>query len=88
MNSIINLDDENEVAEFIEKYKTTKGRRLANLLGLRGKGCVKVANNISCYAWNKFTAIGLRELGKIEKAQMYEGICDRIYKGLPSEVKW
>ena len=85
---LINLDDENEVAEFIAKYGTTKGRRLANMLGIKGPGAVTQANWLSGYAWNKQTAINLRKRGQIETALIYEDICEGIYKKLAPEYKW
>lgn len=85
---VINLDDEAEIAAFIEKYGTNKGRRLANALGLRGNMSNKVANLLSGYAWNKQTAINVRKEGEIETALMYEKICDRIYSELPPEYRW
>jgi hypothetical protein len=41
--------------QFIEAYGTLKGVALAHLLGLSGKGCGKLATDISCYAWNLHT---------------------------------
>lgn len=75
----INLDDEQECAEFIEQHGTNRGKRLANRLGLKGKGSVRLASSLSNYAWNKHTAIYLRLQGNIQDAQRYEAICDRIY---------
>jgi hypothetical protein len=75
----INLDDTNEVHHFVDTYGTTKGRRLANILGLKGKASSQLATALSNYAWNKATAIRLRKDGIIDRAQMYENICDTIY---------
>jgi len=83
----INLDDEHEVESFIAKHGNTKGRRLANQLGLTGKGSSKLANLFSGYAWNKLTAVNLRKKGRIETALQYEGICDRIYERIPVELR-
>lgn len=76
----INLDDENEVEQFIESYGTNRGRLLANRLGFTGTGSTKLANALSNYAWNKHTAISCRKAGKIGEAIMYENICDSIYR--------
>lgn len=40
------------------------------------------------YAWNKYTAMQLREKGDITGAQTYEYICERIYADLPLEWRW
>ena len=85
----INLVDEHEVEKFIESFGTNKGRLLANYFGLSGKGSTKLATALSCYAWNKYTAIGVRKKGCIERAMEYEAICDRIYKDdLQGKVGW
>jgi hypothetical protein len=85
----MNLDDEQEVEKFIETYGTNKGRLLANHFGLSGKGSTKLATALSCYAWNKHTAIMLRRNGSIQVALTYENICDRIYKrDLQGKVGW
>jgi hypothetical protein len=76
----LNLDDEHEAQEFTKAHGTTSGRALANRLGFRGKNAAKAATALSCYAWNKVTAIDCRMRGKIETAQRYEAICDRIYR--------
>lgn len=82
-----NLDCPNDVAEFIAKYGHNKRRRLANMLGLSGRGSAKIANLFSGYAWNKVTAIELRLDGNIAEAMRYEAICDRIYSQIPEEIR-
>ncbi len=84
----LNLDDEPTVRDFISTYGTKNGIRLANLLGIKGKGSKKIANNLSCYAWNKFTAINCRLQGKIVIALNYEAIADKIYSELPEKYRW
>lgn len=51
------------------------------------KGTVKATIGLRCYAWNKATAIACRLEGKIQIAQQYEAICDRIYSRLPDWAK-
>lgn len=75
----LNLDDETECIEFLEKHGTLKGRALANRLGFKGKGSGAAATALSNYAWNKKTARLLRSMGDINDAIRYEEICDRIY---------
>lgn len=75
----LNLDDETECVEFLEKYGTLKGRALANRLGLKGRGSATAATALSNYAWNKRTGQSLRSTGDINDAVKYEEICDKIY---------
>lgn len=83
-----NLDDEAECTAFIERFGTAKGRRLANALGIKGKGAARIASDLSGYAWNKSTAIECRKAGNIQSALVYEGICQRIYADLPEDFRW
>jgi len=83
----LNLDDESEVETFIAKHGNSKNRRLANALGLSGRGANKLANLFSGYAWNKKTAIELRKEGKISVAMQYEEICERIYGRIPAHFR-
>ena len=76
----LNLDAYGEAELFINNYSTTRGRRLANLLGLSGKGSATLASAISNYAWNTFTAQRCRVQGRIETAKQYEDIAERIYQ--------
>lgn len=82
-----NLDCEHDVELFIEKHGNTKGRRLANSLGMSGRQSSKIANLFSGYAWNKVTAIELRKNGNIQTAIQYEEVCDRIYSRIPESVR-
>ena len=86
----LNLDDLTEVEDFLEEYNSLKGIALANRLGITGKGRKALATALSNYAWNKSTASLCRVTGKIDRALMYEGICDRIYKDsiLGSVADW
>jgi len=83
-----NLDCPNEVEDFIKEYSTIRGKRLANMLGYKGRGSVIKANYLSSYAWNKWTAMGLRKRGEIRQAASYEAICDRIYNQMSDDIKW
>jgi hypothetical protein len=74
----LNLDDAVECEQFLAQYGTTKGRRLANLLGLSGRGSARLASALSNYAWNAHTARVCRESGKT--SVVYEVTADRIYK--------
>ena len=48
---------------------------------------VAATTSLGLYASNKATAIRCRLQGDISTAQMYEGICDRIYSRLPAYAK-
>lgn len=76
----LNLDEPKAAEKFVTKHGTRKGRTLARALGLSGKGSEAAATALSNYAWNKKTAEALREKGEIRTAEIYEDICDRIYK--------
>jgi len=76
----LNLDAHGEAEDFINKYGTDKGRRLANKLGMSGKGSALLATALSNYAWNTHTAQKCRLGGNIQTAIMYENIADRIYR--------
>jgi Ran GTPase-activating protein (RanGAP) involved in mRNA processing and transport len=76
----INLDDENEVENFINAHGTIKGRMLANRLGLKGVGSANLATALSNYAWNKKAAMAARiKPLAMQTAMDYENICDNIY---------
>jgi len=91
---IPNLDcmDVDDVAEFLERFPSTTGHpglRIAReLVPDRRAGYVRIAMDLRNYGWNKLTAMRCRLAGKIDVAMMYEGICDRIYAGLPSDLRW
>jgi hypothetical protein len=76
----LNLDDEVECREFVEKYPTTQGSVLARALGLKGKGAASLATSLSDYAHNKAIAMAHRLKGDIDTALCYENNCDRIYQ--------
>jgi hypothetical protein len=75
----LNLDAFGEAENFIDTYGTDKGRRLANQLGIKGKGSSLLATGLSNYAWNTYTAQKCRLGGKLDTALMYESIANRIY---------
>ena len=75
----INLDC-GEAKDFCHKYGSMHASGIARAFGFKGKGSIKAAQALKNYAWNKYTAEGLRKSGKIQVAQSYENICNRIYK--------
>ena len=76
----INLDDEQTVEDFLKNYGCSSKRKIANSLGLSGKGSFKAAQSLKNYAINKITAMRARKNGNISTAIRYEEICDRIYR--------
>jgi hypothetical protein len=84
-----NLDDPNEVEDFIIKYGAIKGRELAELLEF--KDCaisIIKANYLADYAFNKWISIRYRKEGEISKALHHENICEWIYNKMPDDIKW
>ncbi len=85
---LYNLDDENEVLDFLSLFGNSSARKIAHSLGYKGKGSMKAAQSLLNYAWNKKTAITERRRGNTNTAMKYESICDSIYKELPEELRW
>jgi hypothetical protein len=54
----------------------------------RPRGWIEATKDIANYCWNKLTAMRCRKEGHINRAMMYEEICDKIYKELPEYAKW
>ena len=75
----INLDDESEVGEFIQKFGNSSPAHIASSLNIGGGNSHRLAQSLRNYAWNRFTAMNQRKIGKIQTAKLYENICDRIY---------
>ena len=64
--------------QFLETYGTQTGRWLANRLNLKGAGSQKLANLISCYAWNHRAAeclAGVYEMKGKDKNNAYADYC-------------
>ena len=83
-----NLDHESP-ENLMLLWKTHQGgRNYKQLFPQGGKGTKTAAKDIANYAINKETAIRCRIKGDIQSAQIYEGICDKIYNGLPAFAQW
>jgi hypothetical protein len=50
---MITLKTDADIDRFRELFGTRRNRWLANRLGLSGKGSEKLANDLSCYVWNR-----------------------------------
>jgi hypothetical protein len=83
-----NLDcmPEGELVSFWAKHQN--GRAARELFPAGGKGTRRAAADLANYASNRAAACGCRLRGDISRAQMYEGICERIYAGLPAFARW
>jgi hypothetical protein len=78
-----------ELMEFWKKANSVRPIAFAReLFPDRPRGYVATTRDLGNYASNKATAVGLRLQGRIQNALQYEGICDRIYLGLPSYATW
>lgn len=80
---------QDELMAFWKRYR--KGAKLEDcraLIGDSRKGYTRIANDLANYASNKATAIQCRLNGLLRTALSYEAICDRIYDGLPKDVRW
>jgi hypothetical protein len=72
-----------------EFWKTHQnGRKYRDLFPAGGTGSKRAAGDLACYASNKATAQGLRVKGDIQRAIVYEDICQRIYDRLPEFARW
>ena len=87
----LNLDgldgaDADSLMAFWNRYQ--RGRHYRDFFPGGGKGTKRATADLANYASNKATAMGCRARGDAAGALMYEGIADRIYKGLPPAARW
>lgn len=86
----VNLDGENEddLMKFwhlVSYHPIIAGRIMFPTL----PACyATAASALAAYAVNKATAMTCRARGDIQAAQIYEGICERIYADLPEFARW
>lgn len=71
MPSKLDLSTPEECANFIAAYPTVKGRRLAKILGIAGKGSSRLADAVSCLAWNAHVAHTCKKRGDALGARIY-----------------
>ena len=90
MSNVPNLDclPAGELIGMALKYDRASRKEARELIGDSRPGYTRIVKNLACYAWNKSTAESCRLRGEIDAALLYEGICDRIYDGLPEDLKW
>ena len=89
-DSGVNLDAENEKDlmsfwHMVHLHPVCVARRI---FPQAPKGYTSVTKDLGAYAYNKATAIRCRVRGAIERALMYEGICERIWNDLPAFARW
>lgn len=66
-----------------------KGWALARyLFPSRPAHYVRTTYDLGHYAANKATAMGCRLRGDVRAAEVYESICEAIYKRLPDYARW
>lgn len=86
-----NLDcmPDDELMSFWQKHQGGRAyRELFNADQYGGGLCQNATADLANYASNLATARACRLRGDIATAQMYEGICDRIYSKLPPIARW
>jgi hypothetical protein len=85
----VNLDDDQERDTFLDAYEPARGIRLANLLGINGRGAKRAANGLMNYAQNIRAARSCRINGYTQSALNFEEIAERIYtEDIPEAYKW
>lgn len=90
MNRVPNLDacEPADLWMFYHQYHRCGYRVAGVLFPERLLKYVIAARDLAHYACNKAAAVVERKKGNIQTAEMYEGICDHIYKQLPIYAKW
>jgi hypothetical protein len=87
----VNLDAYGEPDDLMAFWQRHNGRSInaaRELFPDRPHRYVRTARDLANYASNKATAMRCRARGDIATAQMYEGICERIYDALPAYARW
>ena len=87
-NNVPNLDamSQNELSDFWNLHGS--GTRFIIIFPKGGAGTKKAANDLANYAMNKSTAMRMRLEGRIQDAEKYERICQRVYNSLPTWARW
>jgi hypothetical protein len=87
-SNVPNLDESMTADELMQFWKRhQRGANYRALFPSGGNGTRLATADLANYASNKAAAIRCRERGNITGAQMYEGICDKIYSELPDFAK-
>ncbi len=90
MSQVPNLDamTPDDLMAFWKRYARPSWKDAETLVGDRRRGFTTISGSLAGYASNKATAMQCRERGDVQAALMYEKICETIYAGLPSDVRW
>jgi hypothetical protein len=85
----LNLDcmDTTDLWSFSRQWRNAPRAMVQSLIG-KHPGYTQTIRDLCNYAENKATAQMCRARGDIGTAQIYETICDGIYKRLPQSVRW
>jgi hypothetical protein len=87
-----NIDNGFTQKELVEFWNRTDKRTAEVARELfptkRGAVVLEAVRNLGHYASNKAAAMLSREMGEIQTAAMYEGICERLYDKLPKFARW
>lgn len=88
--TVLNLDgmDRVELADFWKRVHFHPVQVARELFLDRPGGYVSTTKDLGNYAINKSVAMELRAKGDIQRALVYEAICERIYAELPGFAKW
>ena len=89
-NNVPNFDGMNreELSAWWKDHQRPTRTQAANVFPGRPRGYVRLVKDLANYACNKSVAMKCRADGKIQEAQMYEEICERIYTELPDFARW
>lgn len=86
----INLDGLTTDPDTLMRWWAThqRGRNARELFPSRRAGYRRATADLANYAANKSTAMSCRLRGDISTAEVYEHICERIYRRLPEWARW
>jgi len=76
-----------ELRKFRKKYANPSQMSAMRLVGIRSDA-VKIAQELSKYAFYKSKAMAARGRGDLRRAIPDENFCETIYRGLPDDIKW
>ena len=88
--SVPNLDslDSEDLMKLWVEWQQGHRNQAEEVFGGKFPGYTRALKSLANYALNKATAIKCRIEGDIERALIYEEICDKIYDALPDHIQW
>jgi hypothetical protein len=90
-DSVPNLDnlDQNALVAFHAKYHRPTPQDIKSLLGEDpGPNPFTTTKQLAAYAFNRATALRLRDEGAEDKALSFEDQASKIYDRLPVDIRW